>query len=345
MPTKKENEDEIIIPDSEQDEPSETDKLLAEEGYTEDELSDLSQEEKDAILDGIQNPETDEDEEGAVIDEDSLKAIAGDEEEEPEEKPAEKAAKEAPVEDVEAEEEVALPTDSELLAYRPSVTDADIKVELPGLDVVPEEIQKQFDELADKFESGDLSRAEYDKGRDDLNRKVFGDNLAARDKAKAAAVPDIIWEKEQVQFFAARPGYGGEDLKSKALLGALSETVKTLSSDPKNAKWTGMQLLIEADKQVKEIFGRAKPASAAASGKKVETVKKDGKPPANIPDIVTLGDLPAASSEDVGDDPFAAIDNLSGAAYEAALERMTPAQREAYEAGASKPTPTRKARA
>jgi len=62
-----------------------------------------------------------------------------------------------------------------------------------------------------------------------------------------------------------------------------------------------------------------------------------GKPPAPLPDHVTLGDIPAAGAEDVGDDPYSALDKLSGEAYEAALERLTPQQKDAYEAGASRP--------
>ena len=65
--------------------------------------------------------------------------------------------------------------------------------------------------------------------------------------------------------------------------------------------------------------------------KKPEEKKPDEKKPAAaLPDHKTLSDVPAAGKNGAEDDAFAQLDKLSGEAYEAALERLSPEVRDAY---------------
>lgn len=72
------------------------------------------------------------------------------------------------------------------------------------------------------------------------------------------------------------------------------------------------------------------PKYATASSAGNNQGQEDPKPDARIPDLKTLAGLPQADSESVSGDPFAKLDSLQGEEYEAALERLTPAQRDAY---------------
>lgn len=86
-------------------------------------------------------------------------------------------------------------------------------------------------------------------------------------------------------------------------------------------------------------MGRDGLSRAAAISKAVEeigplfdttTVQKPKKPKEDRPDLKTLGNIPQAQDEDTGKDPFAALDALEGESYEEALEKLSPAQRDAY---------------
>jgi len=327
------------------------------EGYTEEEWSGLSDAEKEGIRDSIAHPEGGEEE--APIDEKALAAIAK-EGETPEEKTAREAKEAADAETAKkatddaaevarvaaltpeqleaekakpaAEELPAVVSDDDLLRFRPVVTDAELKVE----DVIPPEIQTKIDELDVKYEAGDVDLKQYNRERDALNREVWRANQVTLDALRT----QVGWEKEQGFFFLNRPEYmekdavGAYTLKASAMFGAFKESTKRLYADPKYTNASGMELLLAADKAVKEAFGITK---AAPAGKPAAPADA-GKPPATKPTLKTLADVPAAAAEDTSGDPFAALDKLSGEAYEKALEKLTPAQQEAYQAGASKPS-------
>ena len=234
-------------------------------------------------------------------------------------------------------EEVAEVTDDTLLTFRPALTkeeEAALKVDELE-EVIPPEIQTKLTELKAKYDDGDLTADAYQDGRDKLQRQIIKHNMtlqAAADTAAAEKKSDLLWKKEQIHFLNAKPEYMSSKaadtaakVKSNALFGALTEMVKSITADPANASLTGMQVLVKADKAVKEAFG-IKPAE------KKETVSdKTNKPPAKKPDLKTLADVPAAGTNTDGiDDSFALIDKLSGEAYENALERMPEKTRQAY---------------
>jgi hypothetical protein len=314
------------------------------DGYTAEEWADLSETEKAGIIDSINAPEGEEEPEPepepSKEDEEALAAIAA----EAENKPGEKAPDEKKPD--EKKEKVLIPdtSDEELLAFRPTLTDEEKPKPAVVEEDIPAEIQAKFTELDQKFDDGDITRAEYNAQRDKLNRQIVKHNIDLENDAKSAAREqenDILWKKEQMFFLSKKPEYFATKAtdavgkaKANAMFGALNEMVKSFSvSDP---HLSGMQLLIKADKAVKEVFG-VKPAEKKAEEKKADEKKDEGKPPAKIPDVKTLGDVPNASSNMDGvDDSFAQIDKLKGEDYENALEKMPEKVRDSYLKRASK---------
>ena len=306
------------------------------EGYTSEEWGDLSATEKAGIIDSIKAPEGEEEpEDPSKEDEAALAEIAAEAEKKDEEKPTEE--KES---DEKKDEVIAEASDEDLLAFRPVLTDEE-KPKIEALEEeIPAEIKTKLDELDTKFDDGDITRAEYNTQRDKLNRGIVKYNINRENEAAAAAKEqegDLLWKKEQMFFLSKKPEYfsskatdAAGKVKANALFGALNEMVKSLSATDPNL--SGMQLLIKADRAVKEAFG-VKPAE-----KKPEEKKKDnGKPPAKVPDVKTLADIPSASANMDGvDDSFAQIDKLSGEAYENAIERMPANVRDSYLARASR---------
>ena len=76
-----------------------------------------------------------------------------------------------------------------------------------------------------------------------------------------------------------------------------------------------MEILLAADKAVKELFGPKKEAAAPVEK------KKDEKPAAKLPDQKTLTDIPAEIANDT-EGAFARLDKLTGEDYENALAAL-----------------------
>ena len=296
-------EEEITIP--------EEDKMIVPEGFTAEEWSDLSDTEKEGILSKEEDDEKKED----VLTEDQLKAIA--EEKEPEKEPEKELEKEL--------------SDEDLLSYRVTVD----KSKLPsvGEDVIPEELQTELDGLQIKYDDGDIKLAEFIVGRDKINRQIVRHTTAVYEAEKEKALQELTWQAEQTAFFKARPLYDNSP-KGKAFYGALNQIIKDLDANPDNVGLSGMALLVKADKMVREMFGVGKKEVKVEKVEKAEAEKREKieKPPAKVPDKPTLADVPAAKENSAGG-WISAIDALHGAAYEAALERLTSDQRERYLAG------------
>jgi hypothetical protein len=305
---------EIPVPDV-----SETDKLLLEKGFTAEELMDLGDEEKAGLLMGDEDDEPVEDEPQVSAEE--LAKIA-----------AEAPVVESPALAVEEPvfESPAVLSDEDLLKYRPVVTAA----ELTAIADVPEELDAKLTALDAKYDAGDLTMAQYNRERDKVNREIWDVQNTAKETQREA----VSWQKTQGQFFRNRPEYlivegatPEEAERREIMYGAFRQKADALTAKQAETGMSDMEILVAADKAVKRIFN-IKPAEAAP------VVAPEKKPPAKLPDIVTLGDLPAAAPTSLDSDPFAALDKLTGEAYEAALERLTDQQRRIYEDGASKPS-------
>ena len=292
------------------------------DSITTDEWEGLSQEEREGVLmtgEGEQGEVLVEDE-GDELTPEELALIADNAKKDDEPAPVAPdasqfdtpAAVEAPTETSAANEPI---PDDQLLTFRAVVKDS----ELPVSTDVPEELSTKLSALEEKYDDGEIPAKEYQAQRDAINREIMISQLGSRDEARA----DKIWEKEQAHFLQSRPEYLAKDLRGNAMFGALGEAVKGVSNDPKFANASGMAILVEADKAVRELFGGPKPA--------VKAPAPTLKPPNARPDVKTLASVPTATGNDTSGDPFAPIDRLTGDAFERALERLTPEQRAEYE--------------
>jgi hypothetical protein len=351
MAEKKEDQPGLPIPAKETPAPVTEDKIP--QGYTEDEWLQLSDAEKEGIRDMVESPEEKE-EEKETLTEDQLRAITG-EEKPKEDKPKEEKPKEeakppepekpkeetkapvpetkppegetkAPPDGTKAPSSVTIPTDDELLKFNPVVDDSELKVE----DKVSADIKTKLDELETKFDAGDIDRKQYETDRDALNRQIVRAQIRAEDAERAK----IGFNKIQGEFFKARPEYLEKEgeawtVKADILFGALDKASAVLL---KRGYRHDMRLLIDADKMVKETLG-IKPASPA----KPAAENKEEKPPAKLPDIKTLTDVPSAAAN-LAEGPGAQLDKLKGEAFEEYLETMAekyPAAYKRYVEGAT----------
>lgn len=205
-----------------------------------------------------------------------------------------------------------------------------------GLTERLEQATKEFDErseeLANKYENGDLSFSEYRKAERQLNTeydKVRNEATARLLKAEIAAehshqAAQQKWELEQSLFFQDNPGY-----KEDAILrGALGAQLEALYADEANAGKSGIWFLREAGRLVDARFNRETPAAQAKDlDAAKESLRKKAAKPVNAPK--TLASVPTAeANQDSGE--FAHIDKLTGLDFERALSRLTPDQYERY---------------
>lgn len=297
-------------------------------GYTADEWAGLSEEERAGIT------ATDDDGE---LDADTLKAIAGDEDEGDGGATDNEGEKEAPTDEVdqqaEADPEVkeAPPTDKEFFASLPA-TDAELLAFKPNLgplqisNDVPVEMQAKLDALDDQFEEGEITIKDYNRQRDEIRTEITNHQLAIAEDRRQAQV----WAAEQNAFLSVHPEYTENSLKGKALYGAIDGAVREIANRPESAHLTGMQILLKAHAEVQKAFGFAPQAEARQSHEQAKAQEQKPKRPApKVPDIKTLADVPVSAKNET-EDPFSALDKLSGEALEDAISRMSDAQAKAY---------------
>lgn len=273
--------------------------------YTDEELSMLSDEEREAVT--------------ATRDEEDAGATAGSEDQG---KPAEATA-EAGNEEVtaEAEPEPAAERDEEFIPQYTVNPVADFQEKMAAL-------AGEKTALRAKLNGGDMSLDEYEAQKDAIvdqerelrEQKLKADIAIERNEQTAKA----RWDWEQERFFDAKENAIYAD---KILNAALNTAVMDLANAPENADKKGSWILQEADKLVRARFAPAK----------VET-PPDAKPKdSRKPDLSvvpkTLAHLPAADIPQTGDvDEFAHIDRLSGLELEKAVAKLSESERERYRA-------------
>jgi hypothetical protein len=262
----------------------------------------------------------------------------------------------------ETSEEVIV-ADEVLVGYRPEVSNS----ELAFPKEVPPEIQTKLDDLgarrdkADEFFDNQEDAAGKPFTRKDYNaalREIERERETVKDEltefkitTRDAQRDTLVWKKECDAFFSARREYGdtekGTDgqpilnaagkpvttVKAESMTAALNAQVKRIGSLPGAAAKSGMQILVEADKAVREAFGL--PAIGKATAKPV-SAKPEEKPSAadrkDLESVATkvLSGTPIAEGENT-DSMAKALSRLSGERLEQALEKLTPAQRAALE--------------
>lgn len=212
---------------------------------------------------------------------------------------------------------------------------------------LPENYQERVDalkakggELAQKFRDGDITFDEYeaertalDAERDDLNAARLRVDMYQDMNQQTAAQQ---WARAIDTFKSDVLKGDGIDYNTDAARGTdLDMFVKALAERADNADKGMRWFLDEAHKRVLALHGKPE-AKPAAAGKPADPA---GKPPADVaaarkPDaskqVQTLADVPGGEGAgDVGGE-FASLDSLSGDELEAAMAKMTQAQRERY---------------
>lgn len=191
-------------------------------------------------------------------------------------------------------------------------------------------------ELRQKFKDGDIDIDERDQGLAELSEQR--EQLVVL-RAKAEISQEMNQQTVQQQWqntinsfmAAAAKVEGGIDYRKDAdKAGDLDSFVKHLASKVENSDKPMDWFLAEAHKRVQALHGITPTQS---KGDALKSAKEQRKPPLDsLPK--TLAQVPGGDGPgDVGSE-FADIEALDGLAYEDAIARMSPAQREKFLKGA-----------
>lgn len=182
--------------------------------------------------------------------------------------------------------------------------------------------------LRQKYDDGDLTFAEYEAQKETLDEQRMDIRLAV-EKAQtaqqmAAQQQQNQWNTDCANFLDANAAsYAGE--ANAGQLADLDAAIKAIAVMPSSANLTGPQILDRAHRAVMAAHGKPVVDAKAALAKPAEVPK-----PTLPPD---LGKMPAATTTDVADGKWASLDRLQSSnpeAYEAALAKMSVAERDAY---------------
>ena len=204
---------------------------------------------------------------------------------------------------------------------------ADVPVDFP---VKIEQISARMDDLTAKFKAGEIEFDEFQAGSRaaDIERTEL---IKAQTKAEIAA--EMTQQSAQQEwaflvksFVKSVAKEGGTDyIKDEVKRNDLDGFIKVLATNPSNNDKDPEWFLEEAHKRVNALYGigETKKQTASTESKPVRKPHLDNLPKnlSNVPGSDGPGDL---------NDEFSAIDALTGDKLEAAIARMTPAQREKF---------------
>jgi hypothetical protein len=202
-------------------------------------------------------------------------------------------------------------------------------------------LNEQAIELADKFDSGDLTAREYHTQREaiDEQRTTLRSQINDAQKAWGKALND--WSNKTVKaFLRENPQYGAENPTLNRVLDGEVRALQLNTPDPFNPR-----ILREAHANIQKAMGKtvaAEPAPARQAGQQTGKNGKNGKTkppvvPGKRPQVPpTLARMPADEIEDTSGGKYARLDRLSAKSphdFEVALSKMSPADRDEYLAG------------
>lgn len=198
-----------------------------------------------------------------------------------------------------------------------------------ALDALKEEKASKLQQMLD----GEIEPAEYSKYESEYEDK--------RDALKEQRAGEAEW-LGQVHAFKAEAlkdtgiNYDTDTEKSVAF----DDWLKRLAANPANEHRDEAWFLAHAHKKVMAEFDIAPKAEAKqeAGALAKAAPAKPAAPAPRKPNLAavppTLGGLPVAAPNDAGDaGEFSHLDNLSGMAYEKAIAKLTPEQRDRYATG------------
>lgn len=260
----------------------------------------------------------------------SEKEEKAEEKEPPEEPPTEKTDVEKEAAEKQIQEALAATDDKDALLESVSFPAPAPPPLIPDEKI--DELKKKVEDAKEKFDLGEITYEEFSDARRELDRAQDRNELI---RETFNSQRESYWQFEQSRFFAAYSDYS----TNRALNGAFVSEVNRLIADPENNSFTDMQLLIKAKRNVESELGILKPKKEEtppdpkAEAEKNEQARKkaleSGADRTKLPP--NLGDLPVAET-DTGAGKWDYLDKLEGAAYEKAVAKLSPAEREEYEA-------------
>ena len=283
---------------------------MGQQGFTDEELEMLSEEERQAVLEGeaaseeTQNSQENESEETSKDAEQSEGKSEG-----------EAAAEADPETEEKIEEKPGGGKDES--GKTPEIGNA----QRPFVPVYQAEsiegIDEQLKALSKQLNEGEIDLEEFISQRDALREKQIEANLTQKFNQQSA---EQLWNYERKLFFDQNPEYRD----NKALNGALQFMFKELDTQ-ENAGKSGLELLNEAKRLVDEQLGRS-------GGKPLTQPNQEPRQPAieKTPPPKTLAHIPSAAGNETGRDEFSHLDGLDGVELERALSSLTPEQERRY---------------
>ena len=210
------------------------------------------------------------------------------------------------------------------------------------------ELEQQIDALAEAFEAGDKTTAEFIREsralEDERGTLLVDQRLSGmRNEMSAemsAAQAEQAWYDDVGKYMNKHQGIGTSNLK----LQAFDYALRQITGDEANQGLSNEQLLEKAHKQWAEELGitletpKPKGEQQQQQQQQQQQPERDDKGKFTAPPAVkTLGGLPNAEQVDTSDGKYAVLDRLADSdplAFEAALMRMSDAERNEYMASA-----------
>jgi len=200
-----------------------------------------------------------------------------------------------------------------------------------------EKAEAAYKEAQEKFDEGEIDYPEFRKAERAYLEISIEANQAEKFNRQLVLRQ---WESDQERFLKAHPSLkGNEDL-----LEYFAGTVNKILQTPEGQKMAGMKVLSEAKKRVEKGLGIEIPnVRKAAAGDKADEKKGKGPNPRDLArkaaevenekarKTVTLKDAPAADTNTDQADRWAHIWRLSGPKFQEAVNKMSPAERQAFE--------------
>jgi hypothetical protein len=200
-------------------------------------------------------------------------------------------------------------------------------------------LEEQAKALADQFRAGEIELSEFETKRADLDTqrdKLLRQELKAEiSQEMSAQTAEQLWSTAIANQLEAakKPEHGGIDYnKDPEKMGDLDAFVRQLGARAENADKSMEWFLAEAHRRVLALHGVA---ATAPPKPKADAIKEavDKRRPLDAAVPPSVAHVPGADGAGDIRDEFADLDRLEGVELEAALSRLTPAQREKYAAG------------
>ncbi|MFZ6813543.1 hypothetical protein ACO0K3_03680 [Undibacterium sp. Rencai35W] len=195
-----------------------------------------------------------------------------------------------------------------------------------------EQVETNIADLKAKFKAGEIDfdeyesqKSEHDKYLRELDKALVKVDISKEMSAQSANQEWVFTVKSFVNSIAKE---GGTDYRTdEAKRGDLDQFIKVLAANDANKDKDQEWFLREAHKRVNILHGIAtvapKKEDPVTEAKNKRKVNLEAAPK-------TLSQVPGSDGPgDVGDE-FSTVDSLSGDAFESAIAKMSPAQREKF---------------